>query len=52
MILDVGDRPPLLQWLFLSFQHVFAMFGANDPGAYTDGLTRFGGTFSQAVWER
>ena len=28
MILDVGDRPPLLQWLFLSFQHVFAMFGA------------------------
>ena len=32
MILDVNDRPPLLQWLFLSFQHVFAMFGATILG--------------------
>lgn len=28
MILDVNERPKPLQWLFLSFQHVFAMFGA------------------------
>ena len=28
MILDVNERPGNLQWLFLSFQHVFAMFGA------------------------
>lgn len=28
MVLDVQDKPAPLQWLFLSFQHVFAMFGA------------------------
>lgn len=28
MVLDVQDKPKPLQWLFLSFQHVFAMFGA------------------------
>lgn len=28
MILDIHDKPKPLQWLFLSFQHVFAMFGA------------------------
>lgn len=28
MILGINDRPQPLQWLFLSFQHVFAMFGA------------------------
>lgn len=28
MILAIHDRPNPLQWLFLSFQHVFAMFGA------------------------
>lgn len=28
MLLDVNDKPPLLKWLFLSLQHVFAMFGA------------------------
>lgn len=28
LILDVQDKPQPLQWLFLSFQHVFAMFGA------------------------
>lgn len=28
MILDIQDKPQPLQWLFLSFQHVFAMFGA------------------------
>ena len=25
---DVGDKPPIWQWIILSFQHVFAMFGA------------------------
>ena len=28
MLLDVDARPPLLKWLLLSLQHVFAMFGA------------------------
>ncbi len=28
LIVDVDEKPNLLQWLFLSFQHVFAMFGA------------------------
>lgn len=28
MILDIHDRPKPLQWGLLSFQHVFAMFGA------------------------
>lgn len=28
MILDIHDRPKPLQWCLLSFQHVFAMFGA------------------------
>lgn len=28
MILDIHDRPNPLQWFCLSFQHVFAMFGA------------------------
>ncbi|MBQ6285868.1 MAG: uracil-xanthine permease [Bacilli bacterium] len=28
MLLDVNDKPPVLKWLFLSLQHVFAMFGA------------------------
>ena len=28
LIVDVDEKPDLLQWLFLSFQHVFAMFGA------------------------
>lgn len=28
MILDVNERPAPLQWCLLSFQHVFAMFGA------------------------
>lgn len=28
MILDVSDKPKPAQWLLLSFQHVFAMFGA------------------------
>ncbi len=28
MLLDVNDRPPLIKWLLLSLQHVFAMFGA------------------------
>ena len=25
---DVGDKPPIWQWIILSLQHVFAMFGA------------------------
>ncbi|MDD3026778.1 MAG: solute carrier family 23 protein [Erysipelotrichaceae bacterium] len=28
LIIDVNERPPLKSWLFLSMQHVFAMFGA------------------------
>lgn len=28
MLLDVNEKPPLLKWLLLSLQHVFAMFGA------------------------
>ena len=28
MLLDVNDKPPVLKWLFLSLQHIFAMFGA------------------------
>ena len=27
-ILDIGDRPPFLQWIGLSIQHLFAMFGS------------------------
>ncbi|MFI3329702.1 MAG: solute carrier family 23 protein [bacterium] len=28
LVLDVHEKPKKLQWLLLSFQHVFAMFGA------------------------
>ncbi len=28
LVLDVNEKPKKLQWLLLSFQHVFAMFGA------------------------
>lgn len=28
MLLDVNDKPPIIKWLLLSLQHVFAMFGA------------------------
>lgn len=28
LIIDVNEKPAKLQWFFLSFQHVFAMFGA------------------------
>ncbi len=28
MLLDVNDKPPVLKWILLSMQHVFAMFGA------------------------
>ncbi len=28
MLLGVNDKPPLLKWILLSLQHVFAMFGA------------------------
>ena len=28
MILDVNEKPQPAQWILLSFQHVFAMFGA------------------------
>lgn len=28
LIVDVNERPEPIKWLFLSFQHVFAMFGA------------------------
>ena len=26
--LDVNDKPPIMKWIVLSLQHVFAMFGA------------------------
>ena len=28
LIIDINERPPVKSWLFLSMQHVFAMFGA------------------------
>lgn len=28
MILDVNERPPIVKWIVLAFQHIFAMFGA------------------------
>lgn len=28
MLLDVNEKPPILKWVLLSLQHVFAMFGA------------------------
>ena len=28
MIYDIDEQPPLLNWIVLAFQHVFAMFGA------------------------
>lgn len=28
LIYDTNEKPPLLKWIFLAFQHVFAMFGA------------------------
>ena len=28
IILGVNEKPPLLKWIILAFQHVFAMFGA------------------------
>lgn len=28
LLLDINDKPPILKWLVLSLQHVFAMFGA------------------------
>ncbi len=28
MLLDVNEKPPVIKWILLSLQHVFAMFGA------------------------
>lgn len=28
LLVDINERPPFWRWFFLSFQHVFAMFGA------------------------
>ena len=28
LLYDVNEKPPIWQWIILSFQHVFAMFGA------------------------
>lgn len=28
LLLDINDKPPILKWIVLSLQHVFAMFGA------------------------
>ncbi|WML49326.1 solute carrier family 23 protein [Neobacillus sp. PS3-34] len=38
-ILDVHDRPKPLQWLTLSLQHLFAMFGATILVPYLVGLS-------------
>ncbi len=27
-VLDIGDRPGFMQWIGLSIQHLFAMFGS------------------------
>ena len=28
LLLDVNERPGIIKWIILAFQHVFAMFGA------------------------
>ena len=28
LILDVNEKPDVIKWIILAFQHVFAMFGA------------------------
>ena len=28
MLYDINEKPPIVQWIILAFQHVFAMFGA------------------------
>jgi len=28
MLYDINEKPPIIQWIILAFQHVFAMFGA------------------------
>ena len=28
LTLDVNEKPPVLKWIILALQHVFAMFGA------------------------
>ena len=28
LILDVNEKPKIMQWIILALQHVFAMFGA------------------------
>ncbi len=28
LTLDVNEKPPVLKWIILAIQHVFAMFGA------------------------
>lgn len=38
-ILDVNDKPKLAQWLTLSLQHLFAMFGATILVPYLVGLS-------------
>ncbi|WP_462409209.1 solute carrier family 23 protein [Neobacillus sp. Marseille-QA0830] len=39
IILDVNDRPKLSQWLTLSLQHLFAMFGSTILVPYLVGLS-------------
>lgn len=28
LALDVNEKPPVIKWIILALQHVFAMFGA------------------------
>ena len=37
-VLDVGDRPKIGQWAFLSTQHLFAMFGSTVLVPFLTGL--------------
>src|SRR5690625_7028437 len=37
-VLDVGERPKASQWLLLSSQHLFAMFGATVLVPFLTGL--------------
>ena len=38
-VLDIQDRPSPMQWLTLSLQHLFAMFGATILVPYLVGLS-------------
>ncbi len=47
-ILGPNDRPPLSRWIPLSFQHVFAMFGATVLVPLLTGLSQ--STYTSPFW--